>query len=82
MATAAGGNRALVEMKAVDGLYPLYGKIALDPDMTKRFVRCTHRRRRIAVDLQDLVASGNAAACAPQRAGRICCVFDVLVEHR
>ncbi len=33
MATAAGGQRALVELKAVDALYPLYGKIALDPDM-------------------------------------------------
>jgi putative ABC transport system permease protein len=33
MATAEGGNRALVELKAVDGLYPLYGKVVLDPDM-------------------------------------------------
>ena len=33
MATTAGGTRVLVELKAVDGLYPIYGKIALDPDM-------------------------------------------------
>jgi putative ABC transport system permease protein len=33
MATAEGGNRVLVELKAVDGLYPLYGKVTLDPDM-------------------------------------------------
>jgi putative ABC transport system permease protein len=33
MATATGGQRALVELKAVDGLYPLYGKVTLDPDM-------------------------------------------------
>jgi putative ABC transport system permease protein len=32
MATTAGGTRVLVELKAVDGLYPIYGKIALDPD--------------------------------------------------
>ena len=33
MAAAAGGARALVELKAVDGFYPLYGKVTLDPDM-------------------------------------------------
>ena len=34
MASTAGGQRALVELKAVDGLYPLYGKVVLDPDVT------------------------------------------------
>jgi putative ABC transport system permease protein len=29
----AGERRALVELKAVDALYPLYGQIALEPDM-------------------------------------------------
>ncbi|MBX9827998.1 MAG: FtsX-like permease family protein [Xanthobacteraceae bacterium] len=33
MAATAGGTRVLVELKAVDGLYPIYGKIVLDPDM-------------------------------------------------
>jgi putative ABC transport system permease protein len=33
MAAAAGGQRVLVELKAVDAFYPLYGKIALDPDV-------------------------------------------------
>jgi len=33
MATIEGGNRTLVELKAVDRLYPLYGKVTLDPDM-------------------------------------------------
>src|SRR3954470_15324320 len=33
-ATAAGSQRALVELKAVDGFYPLYGKVTLDPDVT------------------------------------------------
>jgi putative ABC transport system permease protein len=32
MAATAGGTRLLVELKAVDALYPIYGKIALDPD--------------------------------------------------
>src|SRR3954465_15838382 len=31
MARAADGQTALVEMKAVDGTYPLYGEVALDP---------------------------------------------------
>src|SRR3954451_13981587 len=31
MARAADGQTALVELKAVDGAYPLYGKVALDP---------------------------------------------------
>jgi putative ABC transport system permease protein len=33
MAATAGGTRVLVELKAVDGLYPIYGRIVLDPDM-------------------------------------------------
>jgi putative ABC transport system permease protein len=33
MAGTADGRRALIELKAVDGAYPLYGKVALDPDM-------------------------------------------------
>jgi putative ABC transport system permease protein len=33
MAATAGGARVLVELKAVDRLYPIYGKITLDPDM-------------------------------------------------
>jgi putative ABC transport system permease protein len=33
MAATAGGDRVLVELKAVDSLYPIYGKITLDPDM-------------------------------------------------
>ena len=33
MARTADGRRALVELKAVDGAYPLYGTVALDPDM-------------------------------------------------
>jgi putative ABC transport system permease protein len=33
MAATAGGDRMLVELKAVDGLYPIYGKLVLDPDM-------------------------------------------------
>ena len=33
MAGAADGRRALVELKAVDGAYPLYGTLALDPEM-------------------------------------------------
>jgi putative ABC transport system permease protein len=32
MARAAGGRTALVEIKAVDGAYPLYGSVRLDPD--------------------------------------------------
>ena len=32
MARAADGHTALVEIKAVDGAYPLYGTVALDPD--------------------------------------------------
>jgi putative ABC transport system permease protein len=32
MAATADGHRALIELKAVDGAYPLYGKIALDPE--------------------------------------------------
>src|SRR3954466_4147886 len=31
MARAADDQTALVELKAVDGAYPLYGKVALDP---------------------------------------------------
>ena len=31
MARAVDGQTALVELKAVDGAYPLYGKVALDP---------------------------------------------------
>ncbi len=33
MAATTDGRRALIELKAVDGVYPLYGKIALDPDV-------------------------------------------------
>jgi putative ABC transport system permease protein len=33
MAATAGGDRVLVELKAVDSLYPIYGKVTLDPDM-------------------------------------------------
>lgn len=33
MARTAGGGSALVELKAVDGAYPLYGAAALEPDM-------------------------------------------------
>ena len=33
MAAAADGRRALIEIKAVDGAYPLYGKIALEPNL-------------------------------------------------
>jgi putative ABC transport system permease protein len=33
MATAADGSRTLVELKAVDALYPLYGKVSLEPDL-------------------------------------------------
>ena len=33
MATHRRRRRALVELKAVDGAYPLYGKVTLDPDM-------------------------------------------------
>jgi putative ABC transport system permease protein len=33
MAATAGGGRMLVELKAVDGRYPIYGKLVLDPDM-------------------------------------------------
>jgi putative ABC transport system permease protein len=31
LVAAASGERALVELKAVDGVYPLYGELALDP---------------------------------------------------
>jgi putative ABC transport system permease protein len=31
MAVAPGGERTLVELKAVDGAYPLYGELVLDP---------------------------------------------------
>lgn len=34
MARAEGGASALVEMKAVDGAYPLYGNLALDPALS------------------------------------------------
>jgi putative ABC transport system permease protein len=34
MAGTADGRRALIELKAVDGSYPLYGKVTLDPDMS------------------------------------------------
>ena len=33
MAGTADGRRALIELKAVDRSYPLYGKVTLDPDM-------------------------------------------------
>jgi putative ABC transport system permease protein len=33
MARATGGDLALVEMKAVDGNYPMLGQLSLDPDM-------------------------------------------------
>src|SRR6185503_5992578 len=33
MAATTGGTRVLVELKAVDGFYPIYGKITLDPYM-------------------------------------------------
>jgi putative ABC transport system permease protein len=33
MAGTPDGRRALVELKAVDGAYPLYGAVALEPDM-------------------------------------------------
>ncbi|HEY5609163.1 MAG TPA: ABC transporter permease, partial [Alphaproteobacteria bacterium] len=33
MARTADGRRALVELKAVDAAYPLYGAVALQPDM-------------------------------------------------
>src|SRR5258708_1255358 len=33
MASAEGGSRALVELKAVDALYPLYGQVVPDPEM-------------------------------------------------
>jgi putative ABC transport system permease protein len=33
MARASGERSALVEIKAVDGAYPLYGNLVLDPDM-------------------------------------------------
>ncbi len=33
MARASGDRQALVEVKAVDGLYPLYGRVALDPEI-------------------------------------------------
>ncbi len=32
MAVAASGERSLVELKAVDGAYPLYGELVLSPD--------------------------------------------------
>ncbi|MBN8965942.1 MAG: ABC transporter permease, partial [Rhizobiales bacterium] len=33
MANTADGGRTLVELKAVDGAYPLYGSVTLSPDM-------------------------------------------------
>jgi putative ABC transport system permease protein len=33
MARTSGGQMSLVEVKAVDGAYPLYGKVVSDPDM-------------------------------------------------
>jgi putative ABC transport system permease protein len=33
MASTTDGRRALVELKAVDGAYPLYGTVALEPEM-------------------------------------------------
>jgi putative ABC transport system permease protein len=33
MAAAADGRRALIEIKAVDNAYPMYGKVALTPDV-------------------------------------------------
>ncbi len=33
MARTADGRSALIELKAVDGAYPLYGTVTLDPDM-------------------------------------------------
>jgi putative ABC transport system permease protein len=33
MASISDGRRALVELKAVDGAYPLYGTVALEPEM-------------------------------------------------
>ena len=33
MASTPDGRRALIELKAVDGSYPLYGKVTLDPGM-------------------------------------------------
>ena len=33
MAGVGGDKRALIDLKAVDGLYPLYGKIALEPEI-------------------------------------------------
>jgi putative ABC transport system permease protein len=34
MARTGDGRNALIELKAVDGSYPLYGTVALEPDMT------------------------------------------------
>ena len=36
MASTADGRRALIELKAVDGSYPLYGKVTLDPEHAAR----------------------------------------------
>ncbi|HEY7243098.1 MAG TPA: FtsX-like permease family protein [Xanthobacteraceae bacterium] len=38
MARTPGGDTALVELKAVDGSYPLYGTVVLDPDQPLRNV--------------------------------------------
>ena len=43
MARAADGRSALVEIKAVDAAYPLYGAVALDPARPHR--RADRRRR-------------------------------------
>ena len=45
MARTADGRPALVELKAVDGAYPLYGAVTLDPDMPLDRGAGTARRR-------------------------------------
>ena len=45
MARASGERSALVEIKAVDGTYPLYGDVVLDPAMPLHVTRFFPRHR-------------------------------------
>src|SRR4051794_850274 len=50
--------------------------------MAEGLVRRAHCRRRVAVDMNNLVSGGNAAAGTPQGSCHVCRVLDVAIENR
>ena len=68
MASTADGRRALIELKAVDGSYPLYGKVTLDPGMPlDRALEPRNGAFGAAVDFDLDGAARSAAGRPPHR---------------